>query len=229
MKKIWKFLKKKKDEKKDNKSGIMLSYNSGGKNTSDYSSFNNISLDISKKDWLTERIFLELNSNNEELFDGKDYESRVKNYLKLFLECCTEQDLNIESNPGREIKFVYKLYEKLIKIDESKKNENIAGNSINSSKVAEFDFMIKNIKKKTLINFLEFFEGNTIYKSGINSLNEQKNYQIIGEIAKNLLHQSSDKIKQINKYVDIILINDILKKIRSLLKIRKKLKRALTQ
>ena len=44
-------------------------------------------------------------------------------------------------------------------------------------------------------------------------MDENKNYQIIGEIAKNILKQSSDKINQINKYVDIILINDLLKKL----------------
>ena len=46
-------------------------------------------------------------------------------------------------------------------------------------------------------------------------MDKNKNYQIIGEVAKNILHQSSDKIKQINKYVDIILINDILKNLKS--------------
>ena len=34
---------------------------------------------------------------------------------------------------------------------------------------------------------------------------------IIGEVAKNILNQSSDKITQIQKYVDLILINKILK------------------
>ena len=156
-------------------------------------------------------------SNNiEELFDVKDYESRVKGYLKLFLECCTEKDIKIESSSGRSIKFFYKLYEKIIEIDESKKNVNIKGNSMISSGGAEIDFIIKNINKDIILSIKENFKGNIICSSNLNSLNENKNYQIIGEIAKNILHQSSDKIKQINKYVDIILINDIIKNIENL-------------
>ena len=71
-----------------------------------------------------------LSSNEDELFDGKDYESRVRSYLKLFLECCTEKDLKIESNPGKSIKFIYKYYEKIITIDKIKINENIVGNLV---------------------------------------------------------------------------------------------------
>ena len=37
-------------------------------------------------------------------------------------------------------------------------------------------------------------------------------YQIIGEVSRNLLNQATDKKKQIQKYIDIILINDSLKK-----------------
>jgi len=209
----------KKEKIKDN-TGFKITINSSEINSSD-SSLINKTLDISEKitttDWLAQRILPELNSNDEELFDGKDYESRVKKYLKLFFECCTYKDLKIEPNHGREIKFVYKMYEKLIELDESTKNENIVGNSINSSKDTEFDFMIKNIGKKTILNFSEIFEGNVIYKSDLSVLDENNNYQIIGEIAKNILHQSSDKIKQINKNVDIILINDILKKNKSII------------
>ena len=166
-----------------------------------------------EKDLLTQRIVPELYLDNEEILDGKDYESRAKSYFKLFLECCTEKDLKIESNPGRSIKFVYKYYEKLISEDNSKINKIIKGNSKNSSEVAEFDFMIKNVNKSIILNILNNFKGNIICNSDLNSLDENKNYQIIGEIAKNILKQSSDKINQINKYVDIILINDLLKKL----------------
>lgn len=41
---------------------------------------------------------------------------------------------------------------------------------------------------------------------------EGMKYQIIGEVASNLLNQATDKKKQIQKYIDIILINDSLKK-----------------
>ena len=76
--------------------------------------------------------------------------------------------------------------------------------------------MIKNVKKSIILNILNNFKGNIICSSDLNSLDENKNYQIIGEIAKNILKQSSDKINQINKYVDIILINDLLKKLENI-------------
>ena len=163
-----------------------------------------------------DRIIPEFFSGNEEeVFNGKDYESRVRSYLKLFFECCTEKDLRIESNPAKSIRFIYKYYEKIIATDKTKINENIIGNSVKSSGEAEFDFMIKNINKDIILNIQKIFKGNIICSSDLNSLDKNKNYQIIGEVAKNILHQSSDKIKQINKYVDIILINDILKNLKS--------------
>ena len=151
-----------------------------------------------ENDLINQRILPELTLNDgKEILDGKDYESRVKNYLKLFLECCTKKDLKIQSNPGRSIKFVYKYYERLIENDKSIINKNINGDSANSSEAAEFDFIIKNINKNIILSFVENFRGNVIYNSNLNSLDENKKYQIIGEIAKNILHQSSDKI---NKY-----------------------------
>ena len=175
-----------------------------------------------KNNLIIERILPEFYSNNEdELFDGKDYESRVRSYLKLFFECCTEKDIKIESNPGRDITFAYNFYEKIIKKYNSKKNEIINGTSHYKSE-AEFDFIIKNINKDIILSIKENFKGNIICSSDLNSLNENKNYQIIGEVAKNILHQSSDKIKQINKYVDIILINDIIKNIKNIESIENK-------
>ena len=165
-----------------------------------------------EKNLISEMIVPELFASNKvELIDGKDFESRVRSYFKLFLECCTEKDIKIESNPSRTIKLLYQMYEKIIDKDKSKKNEFISGNSVNSSLVAEFDIIIKNINKDIILNILQNFKGNIICCSELNSLDEKKTYQIIGEVAKNILRQSSDKIKQINKYVDIVLINDILK------------------
>ena len=127
------------------------------------------------------------------------------------MECCTEKDIKIESNPSRDIKLLYQVYEKIIDKDKSKKNEYINGNSVMSSLEVEFDIVIKNITKDIILNIEQNFKGNIIYSSELNSLDEKKNYQIIGEVAKNILYHSSNKFKQINKYVDIILINETLK------------------
>ena len=185
---------------------------------SDFSTSKNLSLNEKnlKDNIINEKILPQLySSNEEELFDGKDYESRVKSYLKIFFECSTEKDIKIESNPARNIYFVYDYYEKIIKADKDKKNEIINGATKKNTE-AEFDFQIKNINKEIILNIKENFKGNIICSSNLDSLDEKKNYQIIGEVAKNILHQSSDKIKQINKYVDIILINDILKKLKNI-------------
>ena len=171
---------------------------------------------MTENDLLNLRILPELSLDDEEILDGKDYESRAKSYLKLFLECCSEQELKIESSPGRSIKFLYKYYEKLIKEDKSKINEIIKGNSKISSEAIEFDFNIKNVKKNIILNIINNFKGNIICNSDLKSLDENKNYQIIKEKAKNILLQSSDEINQINKYVDIILINDLLKNLKNI-------------
>ena len=172
-------------------------------------SLNEISPD---KNLISEIIVPELlERNKEELFEGKDFESRVRSYFKLFLECCTEKDIKIESNLSRDIKLLYQVYEKIIDKDKSKKNEYISGNSVISSLIVEFDIVIKNITKDIILNIEQNFKGNIIYSSELNSLDEKKNYQIIGEVAKNILYHSSNKFKQINKYVDIILINETLK------------------
>ena len=42
----------------------------------------------------------ELNSIDEEILDGKDYESNVRKNMKVFLDFCSEQDLKIETRFG---------------------------------------------------------------------------------------------------------------------------------
>ena len=91
------------------------------------------------------------------------------------------------------------------------KDNRIMGNQ-KISLTAEFNVLIKNVKKITILQLLNQFGKNIICKGNLDNLDERKNYQIIGEVAKDILHQSPDKIKQISKYIDIILINEILKK-----------------
>ena len=162
-------------------------------------------------DFLVLKIMKELNSIDEEILDGKDYESNVRKNMKVFLDFCSEQDLKIETRSGCSIKFIYKLYEKLIQKDINKKDKRIIEDK-NKVSTVEFDIMIKNVKKSTIDNFLEKYKENIICKGNLDNLDEKENYQIIGEVAKDILNQSPDKIKQIIKYLDIIIINDILRK-----------------
>ena len=196
-------------------SAIVLSPNLSNTDTSKSSSTQlSIITDEPKKkniDFLVLKIMKELNSIDEEILHCKDYESNVRKNMKVFLDFCSEQDLKIETRSGCSIKFIYKLYEKLIQKDINKKDKRIIEDK-NKVSTVEFDIMIKNVKKSTIDNFLEKYKENIICKGNLDNLDEKENYQIIGEVAKDILNQSPDKIKQIIKYLDIIIINDILRK-----------------
>ena len=164
-----------------------------------------------QKDYFIHNFIKVINSDTENLLNGKDFESKVKSYLKILFDYCSEQDLKVESSPFNSISFIYKLYEQLLLKDDGIRNDKITGNEKSCSSV-EFDFLIKNVTKDTILNFIKKFEVNIFGCSNINKLDENKSYQIIGEISIDILHQSPEKIKQISKFIDIILINDILKK-----------------
>ena len=225
------------DDKSKNKSDNISDNKSGNKSDNKLSSFitnegeisitpENLKYDKNENNdtnFFSQNIINELNSINEEItIDGKDYESKVRSFFKLIIDYTSEQNLKIESNSGCSIKFIYKSYEDLINDEKTKKDERIFGNQKTIS-TAKFDIIIKNLKKSTILQILNKFEGNIICKGNLNNLDEKKEYQIIGEVAKNILHQAPDKLKQISKYIDIILINEILKnaKIKNLDNIKK--------
>ena len=158
-------------------------------------------------------VIAELDSRDVvEIMDGHDYEKQAKKYFEIFLDFCSEKKLEIGNSPTQKIASIYKLYDDLLKDNKNiKKNENIKGNAIKYP-AAEFDLLINDVDKKTLINIINTFKSNIICKSEVSNLKEGVKYQIIGEIANNLLNQAIDKKKQIQKYIDIILINDSLKK-----------------
>ena len=181
---------KKKESKDKSKSSISEnndSYSSKSKINLSNSSIKQISLnEISPdKNLISEIIVPELlERNKEELFEGKDFESRVRSYFKLFLECCTEKDIKIESNLSRDIKLLYQVYEKIIDKDKYKKNEYINGNSVMSSLEVEFDIVIKNITKDIILNIEQNFKGNIIYSSELNSLDEKKIIKSLEKLQK---------------------------------------------
>ena len=181
---------KKKESKNKSKSSISENNDSNSSKSKinlSNSSIKQISLnEISPdKNLISEIIVPELlERNKEELFEGKDFESRVRSYFKLFLECCTEKDIKIESNPSRDIKLLYQVYEKIIDKDKSKKNEYINGNSVMSSFEVEFDIVIKNITKDIILNIEQNFKGNIIYSSELNSLDEKKIIKSLEKLQK---------------------------------------------
>ena len=193
-----------------------LSQTSDSKSNTEPGTIENLTIDIQGEgtptmDRYSKKLFVELNSKNEDKFDRKDYEAIIKNNFKIFLDYCSNQDLTVESCASKSFSFIYKIYNEMIKLKPILKEKNIIGEE-KTKGIVEFDVLVRNMKKKTLENFVKTFNGNIICSSNIDKLDDTKNYQIIGEVAKNILVQSPDKINQINKYVDIILINNIMKK-----------------
>ena len=90
------------------------------------------------------------------------------------LDYCSDQTLKIESNSGCSIEFMYKLYKNLIKKENQKVDERIIGNE-KICPTAKFDLLIRDVKKSTILNIAEKFEGNIIGKNNLNNLDEKKN------------------------------------------------------
>ena len=161
--------------------------------------------------FLKKRIFPKTNLLNIELKNkGKEYKNKVKNDFGIFLEYCFEESFQIDCNPSTSINFLYKKYEQLLEENPSLKNDYIFGNSINDI-VVEFDILIKDIKKDNLLEIVKCFKSNIISSSNLNNLDNNKTYEIIGAVAQNILNQSIDKKTQISKYIDLILIDRILR------------------
>ena len=162
-------------------------------------------------DFLKKRIFPRINIENIMLKNkGKGYENKVINDYNIFLKYLFSKDFIISYNPSTSIKFLYLKYEQLIKQEKSLQNLNIYYKSENVPFV-EFDILIKDINKNDLNQMVENFKPNIIAYN-INNLEDNKNYEVIGKISQNILNQTIDQKIQIPIYIDIILIDSILRK-----------------
>ena len=180
--------------------------------SSTFYSISNTSQINNEIDFLKKRLFPKINIQNIKLKNkGKEYEIKVKNDCNIFLKYCFDKNFKIDFNPSTSIKFLYLKYEELINKNLISKNNNIYGKSENDI-IVEFDLLIKDIHKDNLLKILECFKYNIIASSEIENLNNDTSYEIIGEIAQNILNQAIDKKTQISKYIDIILIDKILRK-----------------
>ena len=181
--------------------------------SSTFYSISNTSQINNEIDFLKKRLFPKINIQNIKLKNkGKEYEIKVKNDCNIFLKYCFDKNFKIDFNPSTSIKFLYLKYEELINKNLISKNNNIYGKSENDI-IVEFDLLIKDIHKDNLLKILECFKYNIIASSEIENLNNDTSYEIIGEIAQNILNKAIDKKTQISKYIDIILIDKILRKI----------------
>ena len=159
---------------------------------------------------LKKRLFPRINIENiKNKNKGKEYEKKVINDFNIIVKYLFNKDITISSNPSTSIKFLYLQYEQLIKKDNNLKNLNIYYKSENDP-VTEFDILIKDIKKNDLSQMVENFKPNII-SFNIKNLEDNKSYEAIGEVAQNILNQAIDKKTQISKYIDIILIDSILR------------------
>ncbi len=73
----------------------------------------------------------------------------------------------------------------------------------------KFDLIVNNINGKIIKKIIDIFKSSIIVKKW--EENEEE-YQILGEVTKNILNQSIEQLKQIKKIVDILSIDKILNK-----------------
>ena len=152
------------------------------------------------------------NIEEEEYIDGKNYESKAKKYFKIVLDICSKKSYYVYSNPAKSIQGFYKFYEDLVQQDKIKINKNITGDSkqkIEYNKI-EFDLMVNDVSAKVIKKMIKIFKSSIIAKNFNENIKDSTKYQIIGEIAKNILNQSIDKNKQIGKIIDVLLIEEYL-------------------
>ena len=138
----------------------------------------------------------------DELIEGKEYEIKVRKYFKIYLDYCTNQDLQIETNQSSSFNFLYNAWPNYVKMYDS----------VPSNNIVEFDILVKGITKSSIINLINNLRSCVIAYYGIENLEEDKYYDIIGEVAKNIINQSVEKTKQVRKYIDIICIDKKLRK-----------------
>ena len=174
---------KKKIEQEKEKSSISSEINKSDNTKQSISSISSLDLnrlknEINNSKFLLKKIINEINSKDEDILIGTDYETRVKTYFKLFLDYCSEQDLKIESNPGRNIEFIYKEYEKLLSLDINVKNKIIKNDSKNC-KPAKFDIIIHDVNKETLLNMKKCLDKNVLSSSNLDNLDQTKNYDML--------------------------------------------------
>ena len=138
----------------------------------------------------------------DELIEGKEYEIKVRKYFKIYLDYCTNQVLQIETNQSSSFNFLYNALPQYVKVYDS----------VPSNNIVEFDILVKGITKSSIINLINNLKSCIMTYYGIENLEEDKYYDIIGEVAKNIINQSVEKIKQVRKYIDIICIDKELRK-----------------
>ena len=154
------------------------------------------------------------NANIEEveLIEGKNYESKVRKYFQVVLDICSDKLLSVHKNSGTTIQGLYKYYEDFINKNKIEKNSNISGASNRKKEynILEFDLMVDNVGKNVIKKIVDVFKSNIIAKNWDENNTDKAQYQIVGEVAKNILNQSIDKYKQIGKIIDILLIEQYL-------------------
>ena len=152
------------------------------------------------------------NSEESDLIDGKNFESKVRKYFQVVLDICSDKSLTVYKNSGTSIQGLYKYYEALLEKKKIEKNDNISGNSKikGENNKTEFDLLVDNVGANVIKKIMTVFKNNIIAKNWKENMNDDIQYQIVGEIAKNILNQSIDKHKQVKKIIDVLLIEEYL-------------------
>ena len=166
---------------KENQGGISLSFTSSdfeinsilsslNKSNNDSLDSSNVIKDKEEKNF-TNYVIKVLESKDEDIITGHDYEGRAKKYFQAYLDFCSEQDLKIDYCSTKTIKCIYKSYEDLLKNDEKIRNKNITGDSQKKNcQVGEFELLIDNIDKTALLNIIKEFKLNVSCNSDFSNL-----------------------------------------------------------
>ena len=152
------------------------------------------------------------NTEEEDFIPGKNFESKVRKYFQVILDICSDKYLSVYKSSGISIEGLYKYYDDIIEKDKTKKNNNISDISKrkNVYNKIEFDLIVDNVGKNILDKIIDIFGSNIIAKNLEENSVQANNYQIVGKVAKNILNQSIDKFKQIQKIIDVLLIEQYL-------------------
>ena len=139
-----------------------------------------------------------------EMSNGISYEMNAIDFIKYALafsfldnEVCFPDSVNIQFDD-----------ELLKKVGAQKSN--------NHKKAVKFDLAIQNMSKEEMVTFFENLKYNIFQKEKLNlneKINNNQNFDLLIEVARNYFSQSQDKYSQISTYILLIKILNYLKDI----------------
>ena len=158
----------------------------------------------------------EIGLEENEKMSGTAYEDFARKSFIIMLMMITQNKIYF-SNPNKvPLKNLIKFYFKILSSDNSNRlkikttiHDIMSTNLIDTN--MEID-IITELKLKDINDLFELFPKNIIFKHNLENIKENDDtVTIIGEIARNIIIQGNEKLKQIIKYIELIAILNIYK------------------